>query len=194
MLNLKESYSNRKGFTLLEMILYIAILSILLLSLSSVLSITSRACLDSESFDMALFNGRFAMEYIKGEIISADRIISSLEFDNLNEDFPNNIGFVTLEEELYYNLDGEVTNSNYNFSTYYFEDDRLVRVAYNTSNSSLYDSERLSGHNQICDGIVESGNCSLDKEKNLIKLSFSMNNGGKPLLLESAINVRCHVE
>lgn len=194
MLSLREPSSNRKGFTLVEMVLYIGILSILLTSLCMVLSITSRASLDSESLDMALFNGRFAMEYIKGEIISADRIITSSEFDNLDEDFPNNIGFVSLEEELYYDFDGKVTNSNYNFRTYYVEDDKLVRVAYNTSNPSFYDSERLSGYNQICDGIVEANNCSLDKENRLIRLSFSLDRGTVPLLLKTAISIRCDIE
>lgn len=194
MLNLKELFLNRKGFTLVEMVLYIAILSILLTSLCMILSITSKASIDSESLDMALFNGRFAMEYIKGEIISADRIIPSSEFDNLNEDFPNNLGFVSLEEELYYGLDGKVINSNYNFRTYYIEDDKLVRVAYNTSNPSFYDSQRLSGYNQICEGIVEASNCNLDKENKLINLCFSLDRGGQPLLLETAISIRCEVE
>ena len=194
MLNLKQVYSNKKGFTLVEMVLYIAIVSILLTSIYSVIFFTIKANANSESLDMALFNGRFAIEYIKSEVLNADKIICSSKFDNLDKDYPNNIGFVTLEEQTSYDLEGEITDINYNFRTYFIKDDKLIRIAYNTSNASLYNSELLSGHNQICEGIIEFNNCNLDKESNLINISLSIEQGAKPLLLETAINIRCDIE
>lgn len=134
------------------------------------------------------------MEYIKEEITSADKIICSTNFDNLDEDYPNNIGFVTLEEKTSYNKDGKINGINYNFRTYYLKDDKLIRLAYNTSNGSLYKSDLFSGHNQICDKVIELNRCNFDEENNLINLSITIDQGTKPLLLETAINVRCNVE
>lgn len=194
MLNLLEVYSNRKGFTLVEIVLSIAILSIILSSIFSLLFFVNTIKNRSDNIDTALFNGRYAMEYIKEEITSADKIICSTNFDNLDEDYPNNIGFVTLEEKTSYNKDGKINGINYNFRTYYLKDDKLIRLAYNTSNGSLYKSDLFSGHNQICDKVIELNRCNFDEENNLINLSITIDQGTKPLLLETAINVRCNVE
>lgn len=193
MWNFKGASSNRKGFTLLEMILSIAITSILLTSICSILLFSNKAISKSDSIDNAMFNGRYAIDYIKGEIINSDRIISSSNFCALDEELPNNLGFVSMNERIVYNDKSKIIDTVYNFRTYYIEDGNLVRIAYSCKDDPLYNYYLLSGNNQIASGIMDN-NCSLDTENNIITLSFDLESAGKSLVLESTINLRCPVE
>ena len=189
----KEAYSNRKGFTLLEMIMYIALTSMLLTSICSILIFSNKAADKSDSIDNALFNGRYAIDYIKGEIINSDKIISSSNFCVLDEELPNNLGFVSMNERIVYDDKSRINKIIYNFRTYFIEDGNLVRLAYSCDDNPVYNYYLLSGNNQIAFGIVDS-NCNLDTENNLITLSFDLESAGEPLLLETTINLRCPVE
>lgn len=193
MLNLRERYLDNKGFSLLEMILSVSLICILLSSVYSIVQFTYNTIAKGDEIDTALLNGRYAMEYIKGEIMSADKIYSTSKFSNLDYNYPNNIGFVIMEKELNYR-NGKINNINYNYKTYYQKNDELIRIAYNTPNDSLFEGDLFSGYNQICSGIIDFNNSILDIENNLIYLSINMAQGKESLNLETTINLRCPIE
>lgn len=200
MWNFREVYSNRKGFTLVEMVLYFGIASIVIASLYSILLFINNATAKSNSLDDALLNGRFAIEYIKAEITDSDMIICSSKFDNLDKEYPNNIGFVSMKESISYKevrvngkKETKIENIKYNFRTYYIEDGSLRRIAYTSHDLPIYNSHLLSGNNKIFDGILES-DCVLDGIDNTIKLSFKISTLDKPFLLETIINIRCPLD
>lgn len=194
MLNLKEVSSNNKGFTLIELLIGISLFCILLSSMYSLMYFTTNLAEKGDDIDIALSNGRYAIEYIKNEIISADRIISSSKFDNLDELFPTNIGFVSMEKQFNYDSEGKITKVNYNYRTYYQKNDELVRIAYNTSNKSEIKGSLFSGYNQICNGLVDFSNSKLDIESSLINLYMKLKQGEEFLILETSINLRCPSE
>ena len=94
MFNLKHGYLNKKGFTLLELILGIGIMSLLIITFYTILTFNLKVNEKALLEDEILLNGRYILEYIKGEINSADKIIVSDKFEGLDGKFPNNIGFV----------------------------------------------------------------------------------------------------
>ena len=194
MLNLKGVYSDKRGFTLIELIVGIVVISILFSSIYSLLFFTNRVTDKADHVDTLLYNGRYAMEYIKGEIIAADKVICSSKFEDLDRIYSSNIGFVTMEEQCQYDKLGHITNVNYNFRTYYQKKDELIRIAYNTPNKSLLDGKLFSGNNLISDGLRSLNHSILDVDNNLIKLFIELEQGDAELVLESTINLRCPVQ
>ncbi len=193
MLNLKEPYLNNKGFSLLEMVLSISLICILLSSVFSIFKFTFNTLTKGDEIDTALLNGRYAIEYIKNEIMSADKIYSSSKFTNLDYNYPDNIGFVIVEKEFNYR-NSKIDSINYNYKTYYKKNDELIRIAYNTPNDSLFEGDLFSGHNQVCSGVIDLKSSSLDIENNLIYLSINVAQGKESLNLETTINLRCPIE
>ncbi|MDR7870019.1 MAG: hypothetical protein RIN55_04115 [Tissierellaceae bacterium] len=194
MWSLREVYSSKKGFSLIGMVLYFGILSIILITMYSLLFYTSNSYKMIDTIDMSLFEGRYVVEYIKDEILSSDRIISSSNFDTLDFDYPNNIGFVSMEEETVYNSDGSISRVNYNFRTYYLNENKLMRMAYNTDNDSIYKFDSKAGHNPISDEVLDISNTNLDLDNSQINLSIIVDQGSNPLIMETSINIRCPIQ
>ena len=194
MLNLKVPYLDKRGFSLMELILGICLLSILISTIYSLMYFTGNIFKKGEEMDTALFNGRYAIEFIKDEIISADKVICSSKFENLDTVIPNNIGFVSMEEQIRYSGEGIIRDVNYNFRTYYQKEDELIRIAYNSPNNSRWDGNLFSGHNQICKGLSNFGTSKLDMENNVIHLFIDMALEQGSLILETTINLQCPTE
>lgn len=191
MLNLREAYLSRKGFTLIEVVVSIALASILISSIYSLLAFTEKVAKKSDDLDLLLYNGRYAMEYIKGEINSADKIISSSDFKDLDKRFPSNIGFVAMKEVPTYDSQA---NINYNFVTYYHRDNELVRLAYTSLKKPVYSGYAFDGFNQVTDSFRSLNNSLIDVDNNLIIISIELERGDAELVLESTIKIRCEVE
>lgn len=191
MLNLRQVYLSRKGLTLIEVIVSIAVASILIGSIYSLLFFTGKVAAKSDDLDLLLYNGRYAMEYIKKDITSADKIISSANFKDLDTQFPNNIGFVAMKEQATYDSQA---NINYNFVTYYHRDDELVRLAYTSIKTPVYSGQTFDGFNQVTDSFRSLNNSLIDVDNNLIILSIELERGDAELVLESTIKIRCILE
>lgn len=193
MLSSKEQFLNKKGFSLIEMIISISIICILISGLYSLMNFTKIIVNKGDDIDTALYNGRYAIEQIKSEIISADKVYSSLKFRNIDYYYPNNIGFVTMKKEIKFKS-SKLDEVKYNYVTYYQKNDELIRIAYNTLDDSLFNANSFSGHNQICNGLIDFTNSNLDIENNVINLSINMAQGNECLLFETTMNLRCPIE
>lgn len=203
----KLAFQNKKAFTLLELVLGMAIISILITTLYTCLTFTLRVNQKSLEEDEILLNGRYILEYIKEEIRSADRIIDSSRFYKLDSKFPRNIGFVILEITI-----GPVVKNSpkkdydiYSYTTYYFQDDSIIRI--NTKvdvdkNGDLSIEEILEklpgadhfkGYNNMGYHILETSKISL-KENNIISFDlFFKNEKSEISNFKSDIFVRCKV-
>lgn len=177
MLNLKlPSQKNRRGFSLIEVILVICLSSILLITAYSILHLANNTLSFAESEDEILLNGRFITDYIKNEIKESDLVISSNKISNLDTMYPSNIGFVVMQDK------GEgysPINERYNFFTYYLNGDRLIRIAYNKSSNIYPDVSKLSGFNELCVGVLSMDGTNLDFNRKLLQLSISLGNGSR---------------
>jgi prepilin-type N-terminal cleavage/methylation domain-containing protein len=174
MLNIRHQCLNKKGFTIIELIYGMAIFSVLLSTVISMLNFSNKVFTIGENEDEFLLNGRFAIEYLKEEIRSADLIIPSNKISNLNSTYPENIGFVMMK-------DNGISNhkERYRFYTYYLMGDKLVRISRNLENSIYPDASRLSGYNEMCEGVLKMDNTRNDFDNRLIYLSLTMGYNNK---------------
>ncbi len=96
MWSIRHTYHRNRGFTLIEVILSLAICSLIIVPIFSILDFSIDACTIGEEKDQLMLNGRYAIEYIKNEIKTADKIISSDKIKSLKTKYPTNIGFVIM--------------------------------------------------------------------------------------------------
>lgn len=182
MLNFLELSQNRRGMTLLELILTIALTIILLTTILSLLTYSNRSLMMADNMDEILLNGRFALEYIKGEILSADKIISSSKIKDLDFAYPTNIGFVIMEK----------TGNKYHFITYYRRNNELVRIACEKNLNNYPNQRDFKGYNQICSKLLYLENTNIDIENGIINLQLDMGEDEKSILeFKSTIFLRC---
>lgn len=208
MYSLKLQYESRRGFTLVELILFMAISSMLMLTFFSVLTFNLKSSERSLLEDEMLLNGRYIIEYIKEETAQADRIIPSYSFSGLDEKFPTNIGFVIVnvktyeeivEDEKLFDEDKKIENKEYkekycNYSTYYFKDNKVIRIAVNKVGSNVLPYHGLfRGYNEIAGGVLDTSSITL-KDNNLVEFDLSLGKDKKEIInFKSTISLRCPV-
>ncbi|MCF6460078.1 hypothetical protein C3E88_03305 [Clostridium sp. Cult3] len=158
---------NNYGFTLIELVLSIAIVATIVIPLYSILNFTIDACKVGDIEDEVLLNGKHAIEYIKKEIQYADKIIHISKFEGVDEKYKDNFGFVILN----YMPNKEL---KYNYSTYYLRDNSIYRIAVN-SKTDTYPKVRsfdVGGHNKIADYVISIDGTEVDFETNIIDICF----------------------
>src|SRR5699024_9682374 len=136
-----------------------ALFSILATSFLSLLNYVNHLIYIGDKEDEVLLNGKYGFEFIKKEVSSADKIIPSYRIENLNFQYPSNIGFVILT------ISQEDRKDNYNYSTYYLREDELRRISTNQDSSKYPKSNDFSGYNQICTRVVDLSKTKLDTQK-----------------------------
>lgn len=176
-----------RGFTLIELLLSLSIGSILVISVYSILNFTANSCKAGDIENDILLNGRYVLEYIKREIKSADKIISTSKFNNLEQKYKNNIGFVIVH---YY------PNNiyKYNYITYYFKNNKVYRIATERSDNKIPDGNAFSGNNEIGEYVKSIEGTKINYETKLIDLSFTLKRDSrKEYKFKSKLYIRCPV-
>lgn len=185
MLHIRRYYLRNKGFTLVELILTMAISLLIILPLLSILSLSTRSCALTEEKDELMLNANFAIDYIKYEIKSADTIISSDKFKELNFQYPSNIGFVVKIND--------DTLGKYRYITYYTNKKSLIRIACEKEIEDYPESIEFKGFNKICDFVENIENSKLDGENSIINLDFKFKNRCE-LDFKFDIYIRCEID
>lgn len=185
MLNIRHTYPKSKGFTLIEIILAIAICAIIIVPLLSILDFTIDACTVGDEKDDLMLNGKHAIEYIKNEIKSADMIISTEKFKDLGSNYPTNIGFVIMIHE---------ASGNYRYMTYHTKDKKIIRIACTRTNNKYPSHNYFSGHNEICNLVDSIEDTIIDLEQDMIYLNFKFKKNNSSLSLKSDIYIRCPID
>lgn len=187
---LKKINNNDQGSTLLELLLALAIGSIIVLSLYSVLNFTNNIYKRGSMEDEILLNGRYALEYIKRDIKSADKIIdiNKIRINELDKNFHNNVGFIVMKNN-------PNSKESYKYSTYYLKDDKLIYVANNREGNIYPPSSAFGGHNLVSEYIISIDDTYINWEKKLIKISLDLGEkNGKETKLETKLKIRCPVD
>lgn len=177
----------KQGFTLVELILSLAISAILIASLYSTLNFTINTCKLGEEVDEIMLNGQYAIDQIKREIRQAEKIISVDRFEGLDREYKDNLGFVVMK---YYPKD----DYQYNYSTYYFKNNRLYRIAKNRKDDTLPKFSSLDGHNVLVEYVesIEGSNINLNSKT--IDLNFVLRGEiGEAVEFRTKIFIRCPV-
>lgn len=201
MLKSKLQFQDRKGFTLIELVLGISLISMILLTFLSLFSFVLKVNERDLLKDEMLLNGRYTSEYIKEEISSADKIIVSSLFYGLNEKFKRNMGFVILK------IDRESfkKEDQYSYTTYFFREDTIVRV--NAKINLVKNKEFLTrdilknlphpdlfkGYNTMCNSVLDESEIILDKDDIVHLNLFLKDEKTEKFQFESNVFLRCEV-
>lgn len=187
MLNIKLYCHTNKGFTLIEIIISLFISSIIVLSIMNILQVSIKACNYGENKDQLLLNGRYAIQYIKDDIKSADKIIDSNKIENLISKFPTNIGFVILKHQ-------EVQGTDL-YITYHRKDDKIVRTACEFYGERYPTAYYFSGYNDLCETVEDINNTKSDWENSIINLELKFKyKDSQRLELKSQVFIRCPID
>lgn len=186
MLNIRGIYQKNKGFTLIEVILALAISSMIILPIFSILNFSVNACITGEEKDELMLNGRYAIEYIKNEVRAAEKIITSNKIVGLRANYPTNIGFVIMMPE------GNLYNR---FITYHTKNGELIRLSGKVPKSRYPTYNELAGFNQICEFVDSIKDSKFHADHNMIYLDFKFkSNSRENLRLKTDIFIRCPID
>lgn len=188
MLSTLHIFHKNKGFTLIEVILAIGICSLIITPICSIFKFSIDACAIGDEKEELMLNGRYAIEYIKEEIKSADKIISSDKIIGLREKFPTNVGFVTMviEENIDYNI--------YRYSTYYRKNDKIIRLACGVKDDKYPSYIKFDGYNELCGFASSIEDTKFDIENSMIHLDLKFKHTHESLELKSDIYIRCPID
>lgn len=167
-LNLK-SYYRKKGFTLIELLISIGLAAIVFLVSINLLKVTLKTVKVDENRTNFIQEAYFVNEYIKDEILSADKLIILDDLDSL--------GFIIVNE-------GSLKKDKpYHYITYYIERNVLYRKAFKSvreidSSVNLREIKSyIGGKNKICSNITSVSGSGIDTNKNLVIIKYSMRFG-----------------
>ena len=183
MWNIKHIFLKSKGFTLIEVILALAISSMVIIPIFSILNFSIKSCDLGEQKDDLILNGRFAIEFIKDEVKIADRIISSDKISGLNERYPTNIGFVIMIDE---------NNGELRYITYYTKDEELLRIACTRLTDKYPNQSYFGGHNTISEFVDNIEESQFDTDNSIILLDFKLIHRDEDL--KTDIYIRCPMD
>lgn len=185
MLNIRRLSQSKKGFTLIELLLAMAISSLIALSLFSILNISNKSCNLIEDKDELMLNANFAIDYLKNEIKSADMIISSHKFSELDNKRPTNIGFVIM-------TNGD-SKGEYRYITYYTQENDLIRIACKKESEDYPSADEFKGFNKVCEFVENINHSKFNGENSIINLDFKFKSKSS-LNLKSDIYIRCEID
>ncbi len=168
------SWRRSKGFTLLEIIISIGLMSLIIsivFALINFVSLSSERVLGS---DDTLLNGRHALDYILADANESISIMPIDSINNLDSKFENNMGFV-LRKSIDANGEegeGEGESKKYRYVFYTKSGDSLIR---RTFDSPLYDPPTYNsngGNNNLLNDVESISNCVYDEYNNVLVLSI----------------------
>jgi prepilin-type N-terminal cleavage/methylation domain-containing protein len=186
MLNLRQLFLNRRGFSLIEFILVIGISSMIFLIIFSLYEINSKAMVYADERDEVYLYGKYIVDYIGYEVRNSDLIIRADKIKELNTKYPNNVGFLAMIDR------GENYAANghdyrYVFFTYHLKGNTLERIAYNTNNSKYPTATQLRGYNGIYDKVLSIKESKLNFDSKLLELSVTLGTDNNSKTYKSAI-------
>lgn len=162
---MKNCYQ-KKGFTLIELLISIGLAAIVFLVSINLLNVTLKTVKTDERRTNFIQEAYFANEYIKDEILSADKLIVLDDLDTL--------GFVIVNE-------GSLKKDKpYHYITYYLEGNVLYRKAFRSireidNNINLRVIKGyIGGKNKICSNVTNVSGSGIDTNKNLVMIKYSV--------------------
>lgn len=170
----------------------------LIITLFSILNFSTNVTVLGETKDELILSGRYALEYIKEEIKAADKIISTKKISSFNTKYPNNFGFVIMQDTYDY-LDKPINDNEfkerYRFISYYLKGNVIQRIACSKSTTNYPTIGFLEGHNVICESVISITESNIDFDKKLLKLCISLGNeSGEFYNFKSTLYLNCTID
>lgn len=175
----------KNGFTLIELMIFMYISSILILAFYSIVASAVKTTSSLESNEEIMQNGTYCIEYMKREIKSAEKIISKDKIKDFNVKYKNSFGFVIQLRE---------SKIAFNYVTYYFKNGKIMRDA-GKSSSSYPNASVLGGSNEVARYIKSISGSKVDFDKKKITMCLNLGSDkGKEKVVKTEVKIRCPVD
>ena len=185
MWSIKPTFQNHRGFTLIEVLLTISIIFILINPILGLFDLSLNIFAFEEYNNEISLNGKYAIEYIKSEIKMADKIIAVDNISGLKLKYPKNVGFIVLR------IDNSGTKPIYNYSTYYENNNKLIRISANRLDNKYPTYGSFSGNNTVSEYLISLTNTKLDLNEGIIYLDFLFGTLENSIVFKSDLYLRC---
>lgn len=184
MKNLNFFYKRNDGFTLIEILLSLAIASMISVSIYSMLGSSFKINKNFEDLRDLDLKASYAIEFIKGEVRTADKIIKSSSIAGFSHKYQDNLDFIIVRE----------INGLSSYVSYYLKNGKLVRISLNDQVSHP-NASNFSGNNILCENVLNISGSEFYPDKRKIKLKFKLGfEDNFEDSFESTIYVRCLVQ
>jgi len=182
--------NNNRGVTLIELIIALAIFSILLILAYSIFFSGINTWNRGEDKADIIQNARFAVEMISTDIRRADKIIATSKVGTIGSDYSNNFGFVIQQME---------GSSTYKYILYYWDKVDKIKRAVITSNRDISGAYKpnftgTSGNNEVARYVKNIDGSLFTASSKTIKLKVTVE--GKKngeLTYENVVYIRCPI-
>lgn len=174
-MNWPSSYPNHKAFTLLEILVALAVGSIVATVMVSLLQLTMRSQITTDTNENILSNVYVIFDVIDQEIKDAEAIIPIQE-TGFPLYKPNNMGFIVQQKE----------KEGYQLLAYYLEKNKLYRYSLRTNQEARNADYRFGdqGINTIAENIASIEGSSYDKSTGICYLNIQFLSEDKAYELE----------
>lgn len=163
MLSLGGLLKRSKGFTVIELVVALALAGVISLILLNVLGVSNNFAKSIDgSIDLSS-EGKFALEYILSEIHQATRIVA-IDGLRIGKTYPDNIGFI---------IESRIDDKTYGYSFYYASSGSLIRLASQGSGRDL-NKLTFSGYNKLMSNCLGFKGSSFDPDTGLVILSLNL--------------------
>lgn len=192
---LNRYYQNQrnKGFLLMDLLIGLAVGSILFTSICSLFKYCINSSKIAEEKEDLTLNGRYAIEYMKNEIKSADEIILIDKIKGYDEKYSNNFGFVIkqkIEIKLLKPINKDKRFEN-RYIIYYINDCYLRRDSVTQKTERIPEAREFSGSNTIAEKIKSIDGSHIDfNDKRIIIMLKLCGRWNKSLEVGTEIYVR----
>ena len=168
MKNLLSFYwNNKKGFTLLETLIMISIISFLMINLINIFIFVNRYFNNYNVINKNLNKANRILEYISRDIKrsnSIELLENQMGYTRFSKKFPDNIGVVLKIKEDNINL----------YITYCLDGNKLRRLAYRTHLDKIKTLDALGGYNIVAEDIWGLYNTYYSEEDGYMDLKISL--------------------
>lgn len=160
-------FRNRKdGFTLIEVLLGIALLGIVILMVFSMIHFVSMTSDRIIGHDNYLLDGRFALGYIKSDIEEGMDLLPIESIPNITTNYKDNMGFVIRK----YNSGSD----KYQIILYTQNEDALTRHTFSSPLKTPPSFNSNEGYNNIIRNVDSISGCEFDEYNNVLVLSIAI--------------------
>lgn len=176
---------NNYGFTFIELIISIAILSIIFVLIGTVLDLGFEATENGEQTLNTLQRGQYLINKITSEVREGSGILDINKIKDINKSkYRDNFGFVILNQE------------KEKFILYYRENryNRIKRATAENIKGKSIKASNFLGHNIIGNYVEKINNNGLNKENKIINLRISIKNKRSIINFNKDISVQCPIK
>ncbi|WP_422487178.1 hypothetical protein [Gudongella sp. DL1XJH-153] len=171
MLNLLQAgSSNKKGYTIIEIVMAIGFLGISIVIYFSIMRSTEESANRIQKFDDFMLNGRYATEYVIEDVMLADEIISMEEYYPGGIQQSDTLGFILINHNNGVNTDTKDYDNYFKYKYIYYRltGDVVFRSTYSHNSYRPENAPSNGGDNVLAKNVISIGDSNYCPEDRML--------------------------